>query len=84
MKPDSVVATITLALHDDGAMSIQGNIGDVRLALGMVDSAREAIARKLGKPTILEPHGAGLVIPNVDVVAPQNPIYPLIAAGSRR
>jgi hypothetical protein len=73
-----IVATITLKLHDDGAMAISGNIGDVRLALGMLDSARSAVESKLGKPTHLEPHGAGLIVPNYDVpVSPNESIYPL-------
>ena len=72
------VAQITLVLMDDGSMGIEGNIGDVRVALGMIDGAREAIARQLGKPTILEPHGAGLTVPNYDVpVTPNEAIYPL-------
>lgn len=79
----SCVAFITLELHDDGAMSIQGNIGDVRLAIGMLDSARESITRRLGKPTILEPGGAGLAIPSCDVVAPQSSVYPTIPEGDR-
>lgn len=79
----SVVATLTLRLHDDGAMSIEGNVGDVHLATGMLDSAREAILHRLGRPSILEPHGAGLQLPNRDVLAPQNPVYPLVAAGSK-
>jgi hypothetical protein len=81
----SVVATITLALHDNGALSIEGNVGDVKCALGMLDSAREAVSHRLGRPSILEPHGAGLIVPHLDVVAPQNhAIYPTIPAGDRR
>lgn len=79
----SVVAFIVLELHDTGAMSIGGNIGDLKLATGMLDSAREAIVRKLGKPTILEPHGAGLEIPAIDVVAPHSPLYPVMPEGDR-
>lgn len=81
----TVVATITLALHDNGAMSIEGNVGDVKLALGMIDSAREAVSHRMGRPSILEPHGAGLIVPNRDVLAPANErVYPLIAEGDRR
>ena len=83
-KDPHEVAFIELRLMDDGAMSISGNVGDVHLALGMLDSAKEAVAHRLGKPSILEPHGAGLKLPNKHVVAPQNPIYPLIAVGDRR
>jgi hypothetical protein len=84
MNNEKVVATITLALMDNGAMGIEGNIGDVRVALGMIDAAREAVARQLGKPTILEPHGAGLTVPNYDVpVTPNETVYPLVAVGDR-
>lgn len=77
---NNVVASIRLDLYDDGAMSIGGNIGDVKLALGMIDSAREAVRSKLGKPNMFEPHGAGLVVPNYDVpVTPNERIYPLKA-----
>lgn len=78
----TIVAEIVLQLHDNGAMSIQGNIGDVKVALGMIDAAREAVARRLGKPSILEPHGAGLIIPSCDApVSPNEGVYPLIARG---
>jgi hypothetical protein len=80
----TVVAYLLLKLHDDGAMSIEGNIGDVHLAKNMLDSARDAVMHRLGRKSILEPHGAGLVIPSRDVVAPQNPVYPLIAVGDRK
>lgn len=73
-----VVATITLELHDHGGLAISGNVGDVKLALGMIDAAREAVASKIGKPTTLEPCGAGIVVPNYDVpVTPNERIYPL-------
>lgn len=79
------VAYLRLTLLDDGNMDIEGNIGDVRLALSMLDSAREAVKRRLGRPSILEPHGAGLVVPHADVQArPNEAIYPLIAVGDRR
>jgi len=79
------VAFITLRLHDNGALSIEGNIGDVKLALGMIDAARAAVAAKLGQPTILEPLGAGIVVPNGDCpIAPNERLYPLVAEGDRR
>jgi len=82
---ENVVATITLVLTDTGAMGISGNVGDVRLALGMIDAAREAVARQLGKKTILEPNGAGLIIPQSDApVRPNESIYPLIANGDMK
>lgn len=73
-----VVATLALELYDNGAMSITGNIGDVKMALGMIDAAREAVSHRLGRPSILEPHGAGIEVPNFDVpVNPREKIYPL-------
>jgi hypothetical protein len=78
------VAYLHLRLFDNGAMGIEGNVGDVKLALGMIDAAREAIANRLGKPSILEPQGAGLVVPNYDVpVTPNETVYPLVAKGDR-
>lgn len=72
------VAQITLTLMDTGAMSIEGNVGDVHLALGMLDAAKAAVGNRLGKPSILEPHGAGLVVPNREVkVNPNERTYPL-------
>lgn len=82
-QPPTEVAFITLRLHDNGAMSIEGNVGDVKLAKGMLESARAAIERQFGKPRILEPAGAGIVVPSRDVVAPVNPVYPLVARGDR-
>lgn len=82
MNDPTVVAALTLKLHDNGAMSIEGNVGDVKLAVGMIDAAREAVSHRFGKPSILEPHGAGLVIPSRDVpLSPNEAIYPLIANG---
>jgi len=76
------VAKLTLTLIDDGAMSIEGNVGDVNLALGMLDAAKTAVGNRLGRPCILEPNGAGLdpklVVPNREVlVNPNERIYPL-------
>ena len=80
----SEVAFITLRLYDDGAMAIEGNVGDVKLATGMLDAARGSVSARLGRPSILEPHGAGLVIPSRDVpVSPNESVYPLIAVGDR-
>lgn len=38
-----VIASIKLELHDDGAMSIEGNVGEYRLCRNMLDSAHEAL-----------------------------------------
>jgi len=84
MQPASEIAYLTLRLHDSGALSIEGNVGDVHLATGMLDAARAAVGSRLGRPSILEPHGAGLVIPARDVTVSANErIYPLVAVGDR-
>lgn len=45
-----VIASLKLELHDDGAMSIEGNVGEYRLARNMLDTAHDAIkARFNGK-----------------------------------
>ena len=80
-NPGDEVAFLTLRLYAGGAMGIEGNVGDVTLALGMLDSAREAVSHRLGKPCILEPHGAGLVLPRGEVAAPQSPVYPTTPKG---
>lgn len=81
MSKPREIANITIVLLDDGSIGISGNVGDVNLALGMMDSAREAISHRLGRPSLLEPHGAGLALPNYDVHAsPNEKIYPLNGA----
>ena len=57
---NDVGAQIVLNLHANGEMSISGNIGDVKLALGMVDHARDAIKGQLSR----QPN---IIIPNYDV-----------------
>lgn len=73
----SIVASISIALHASGEMSISGNIGDVTLALGMLDHAREAVGHQL------RPKGT-LVIPGRDVAVRQHPAFPTLPAGDMR
>lgn len=80
-RAPSVVASIRIDLHDTGAMSIQGNIGDVRLALQMLDAARESVAARMGRPSLIEPWGAGLDVPAVGVGAAPSPLYPVEPLG---
>lgn len=75
LSTSSVVAELVLQLHDTGALSIAGNVGDVRLALSILDAAREAVSRQ-------QP-GRGLVVPARDVCAAQDDRYPLVAVGDR-
>lgn len=76
-SPQSIVASITIAYHASGEMSISGNIGDVTLALGMLDHAREAVSHQL------RPKGS-LVIPSRDVAVRQHPAFPTVPAGDLR
>lgn len=76
MNPLDVVARITISLHANGQMDISGNVGDKKLALGMIDSAREAVAHQL-RPE----DGKQLIIPSRDVVAPQHENYPTLPVG---
>ena len=80
----SVVAYLRLTLYDDGSMSTEGHIGDRRLALKMLDSAREGLARNVGKPSILEPWGRGIEVPAIDVGASHSPLYPVLPVGDRK
>ena len=79
MEPttDDRIAYIALSLYGNGAMSISGNIGDKRLALQMLDHARDTILGQLERT----PH-SGLLLPPRDVDIAPDPHYPaLIEAG---
>jgi hypothetical protein len=74
---DDRIAYVALSLYGNGAMSISGNIGDKRLALQMLDHARDTILGQLERM----PH-SGLLVPPRDVSVAPDPMYPsLIAAG---
>jgi hypothetical protein len=68
------VASITISLQANGALSISGNIGDKKLALALLDHAREAVN------TQLRPEDE-LYIPQRDVVVTQHDNYPTKALG---
>jgi hypothetical protein len=73
--PNDRIAYIALSLFGDGAMSISGNIGDKKLALQMLDHARDTIAAQLRRTS-------ELLIPSSDVEVRPDPHYPaLVAAG---
>lgn len=75
-KPDDLdcVAFISIKLHANGGCSISGNIGDVKLALQMIDAARDAVKNQIKQRS-------EIVIPNRDVVAKQDPAYPTLPRG---
>ena len=71
-KPLEAVAWVRVALHANGACSVEGTIGDKRLALQLLDVARDTV-RTHGKEELI-------VVPNRDVDV--EPKLPLRAVGS--
>ena len=70
-QPLDVVAWVTVRLHSDGTLSTQGTIGDKRLALHLLDQAKDAIKANVPDP-------GKLIIPNRDVdVSPALPVREL-------
>ena len=67
-----VVAEIKIQLHASGGLSISGNIGDVNLALGMIDHARDAVRNQLRPKD-------EIIIPDRDVAVVQDPAFPTVA-----
>lgn len=73
-----VVAYIRCNLRRNGAMSVEGHIGDRRFALALIDNARDAIERQI-------PSNENMVIPGREVSVPEfgdfgqkaRPIHPL-------
>jgi len=72
-----VVAQIVINLHANGAMSVQGNIGDVKLALGMIDHARDAVKGRFSPRQ-------EIIIPNFDVAVKQSPNLPTREMGDMK
>lgn len=71
-KPLEAVAWVRVALHANGAVSVEGTIGDKRLALQLIDVARETVSAH-GKEELI-------VIPNREIDV--EPKLPLRAVGS--
>jgi hypothetical protein len=59
-----VVAEINIRLRRNGAMSVEGTIGDREFALGMLDNAIDAIKRQV-------PPKGSLLVPSRDVEVPK-------------
>ena len=69
------IAYIALSLFGNGALQISGNIGDKKMALKMLDAAREAIASQLDRELVR------ILVPGRDVEVVPSPGYPLIPHG---
>ena len=74
-QPLDAVAWVTVRLHANGTLSTQGTIGDKRMALHLLDQARDAIKRQL-------PDDRAIVIPGRDVDV--SPSLPTRELGSMR
>jgi hypothetical protein len=77
MNPLDSVASIKITLHANGAIDVAGNIGDVKLALGMLDAARDAVKHQVRDRN-------QIIIPNRDVDAQQSPAFPSLPLGDMR
>lgn len=59
-QPQDVIMYVTVRLHQDGAVSTLGHIADKRMALHLLDQARDTIKRQV-------PDDNAIMIPNRDV-----------------
>lgn len=59
-----VIAQITIKYHDDGALSVEGNIADTNLALALLDHAKDAVRGQRAA-------GQKLLVPTRDVDVPE-------------
>lgn len=66
------IARIAIVLYGDGSMETSGNVGDVQLAVAMLDHARDAVKNQNSRRD-----KSGLLIPPRDVEVPVNPAFPL-------
>lgn len=66
------IANISVTLYGGGEMSISGNIGDVKLALMMLDHARDAVNNQWQRRD-----RDGLLLPPSNVDVPVHPGFPL-------
>ena len=71
------VAFISIRLHSNGSCAISGNIGDTKLALQMIDAARDAVKHQHARRN-------EIIIPNRDVEADQDHAFPTIPRGDMR
>jgi hypothetical protein len=74
--PLDAVAYLHINLFGGGEMSVSGNIGDVRLALQMLDHARDAVLNQRKNRT-----EEGLLLPPRDVTVAPSQHFPLQTYG---
>ena len=71
------VAFVSVKLHSNGGISVSGNIGDTKLAIQMLDAARDAVKNQAKQRN-------EIIIPNRDVDARQDPAFPTQPRGDMR
>lgn len=65
-QPDDVVAFVTVRLHATGWISTEGTIADKKMALHLLDQARDAIRRQVpDDKTIFIPSREVDVVPSI-------------------
>ena len=52
--------TLTITLHANGALSVQGPVGDKALCTALLDNAREALKRTSDKALIVPAYDVGI------------------------
>lgn len=78
--PLDEIAVIRISLFGEGQMSIDGNLGDVRLALQMLDHARDAVQAQWKQRT----SDGGLLLDSRDVETDHHPAFPVEMVGDKR
>lgn len=75
--PLDAVAHINITLYGDGSMATQGNIADIKLALSMLEHAKDAIRGQFS------PKETKLIVPKYDVdITPTPGTHPLQEYGT--
>ena len=67
--PDDTVAFVTVRMHANGSMSVQGHVGDKAFAIALLTNAIDAVRARVNDPS-------ALVVPARDVEAPQSEAFP--------
>jgi hypothetical protein len=78
--PLDEVACITIRLYGDGQMGVEGNLGDVKLALQMLDHASDAVRNQWSRRSTT----GGLLLPDRDVEVTHHPEFPVQEKGAMR
>ena len=78
-KPLDAIAQITITKYSDGMVSIDGNIGDKRMGLALLQHALDAV-----RGQVRPEDDKQIIVPNRDVVIPHHSNYPVEPKGDMR